>query len=295
MSTVSSRSTLLLVAALMALSGPGLSACVSHLQPTAPSAAAPLTQLPADIEVPPSTVQLVVPLDFDELNRLLDEALPQDVAGLRNIRVASGVLGSFSLQRAGQATLLANEGRLQIILPLHLDVEATWSTTVFGQSFGHTEHASTDFVIAVDTRLSADEEWNATTESTLDYRIASTDIGIGPIRLDLRELLDAQLRPHLGALRERVDQELGEALDLRGRMERLWPRVVEPMRVLEDPALFIRLVPSQVQWVRPRMVDGRFTFGLGVTTQVRSYMGAAPDVGGRAASAAAPRGRGPRQ
>ena len=48
-----------------------LSACVSQLYPVPPAAAAPLTQMPADIPVEASTVQLVVPVDFQELNRSL--------------------------------------------------------------------------------------------------------------------------------------------------------------------------------------------------------------------------------
>lgn len=253
-----------------------LSACVSQIYPVPPTAASALTQMPADIEVPASTVQLVVPLDFNELNRLLNESLPTEIAALRNITIASGLTGSFRLARAGNSILLANQGRLQVILPITLDVEATVSTQVMGFPIGHTERATTSFAIRIDTRISADEAWQATSESTIDYQITNANVGIGPARFDVRRLLDGQLRPYVTALRDVIDERLGAAIDLRGRMERLWPRVLQPIQVMDDPALYVQLEPVEVQWVRPRLEPGRFTFGLGVSARVRSYLGAPP-------------------
>ncbi len=252
-------------------------ACVSQLAPVAPTAAMPLTQMPAEMEVEPSTVQLIVPLDFNELNRLLNESLPQEFAALQNISMGSGLTASFRLARAGNLTLLATQGRMQVILPLALNIEATWSTRVFGYPVGHTERASVQFVLAVDTRLSANESWQATSESTVDFQIAQSDVGIGPVRFDVRRLLDNQLRPYITALRDVIDQQLGESIDLRGRMQRLWPRMLQPIAVMDDPALYMQLEPVEVQWVRPRMEAGRFTFGLGVAARVRTYMGAPPE------------------
>ena len=133
----------LVVLLALALVWAPLSACVSQIYPVPPTAASALTQMPADMEVPASTVQLVVPLDFNELNRLLNESLPTEIAALRNITIASGVTGSFRLARAGNSILLANQGRLQVILPITLDIEATVSTQVMGFPIGHTERAST--------------------------------------------------------------------------------------------------------------------------------------------------------
>ena len=253
-------------------------ACVRELTPTTPPPAPALTQLPETLDVPMSTVQLLVPVAFEDLNRIIDESIPSEVASLSNIRIANGVTGSFSLSRAGSTTLLANNGRLQIIMPLRLDISGTWSTTVFGQTIGHTERASTSFVVAVDSRIAANESWEATTQSEVDFQIAETDVGIGPLRFDVRELLSDELRPYLEVLRDAIDTEMSEALDLRGRMERIWPNVLAPIEVSDDPALFIQLEPEEVQWVRPTMVDGQFTFGLGVSARVRSYLGASPTV-----------------
>ncbi|MCA9534813.1 MAG: DUF4403 family protein [Myxococcales bacterium] len=255
-----------------------LSACVSQLYPVPPAAAAPLTQMPADIPVEASTVQLVVPVDFQELNRLMNESLPTEIAALRNITIASGLTGSFRLARTGNAVLLATQGRLQIILPFTLDIEATYATRVLGFPVGHTERASTSFAIRIDTRLAANDAWEATSESTVDYQIANAEMGIGPARFDVRRLLDGQLRPYVNSLRDIIDQRLGSALDLRGRMERLWPRVLQPIQVMEDPSLYIQLEPVEVQWVRPRMDSGAFMFGLGIAARVRSYMGAPPEL-----------------
>jgi hypothetical protein len=266
----------LVVLLALALVWAPLSACVSQIYPVPPTAASALTQMPADIEVPASTVQLVVPLDFNELNRLLNESLPTEIAALRNITIASGVTGSFRLARAGNSILLANQGRLQVILPITLDIEATVATQVMGFPIGHTERASTSFAIRIDTRISADEAWQATSESTIDYQITNANVGIGPARFDVRRLLDGQLRPYITALRDVIDDRLGAAIDLRGRMERLWPRVLQPIQVMDDPALYVQLEPVEVQWVRPRLEPGRFTFGLGVSARVRSYLGAPP-------------------
>lgn len=266
----------LVMALALALLWAPLSACVSQLYPVPPTAASALTQMPADIEVPTSTIQLVVPLDFNELNRLLNESLPVEVAALRNIPITSGVTGSFRLARAGNSTLLAVQGRLQVIVPLTLDVEGTVATQVMGFPMGHTERASTSFAIRVDTRISADESWQATSESTVDYQIANANVGVGPLRFDVRRLLDNQLRPYVTALRDAIDARLGTAIDLRGRMERLWPRVLQPIQVMDDPALYVQLEPVEVQWVRPRLEPGRFTFGLGVAARVRTYMGSPP-------------------
>jgi hypothetical protein len=80
----------------------------------------------------------------------------------------------------------------------------------------------------------------------------------------------------VNVLRDAVDEQLGEAIDLRGRMERLWPRVLQPISVMDNPPLYVQLEPVEVQWVRPRLEPGRFTFGLGVSARVRSYLGAPP-------------------
>jgi hypothetical protein len=232
--------------------------------------------MPADIEVEASTVQLVVPVDFADLNRMLNESLPTELAALRNITIATGLTGSFRLARTGNVVLLATQGRLQIIMPFTLDMEATYSTRVLGFPVGHTERATSSFAIRVDTQLSADESWEAASESTIDYQIANAEMGVGPARFDIRRMLDGQLRPYVNSLRDIVDERLGAALDLRGRMERLWPRVLQPIQVMDDPALYIQLEPVEVQWVRPRMDSGSFMFGLGVAARVRSYMGSPP-------------------
>ncbi|MCA9575872.1 MAG: DUF4403 family protein [Polyangiales bacterium] len=264
-----------LVLVLLLLWAP-LSACVSQLYPVPPAGASPLTQMPAEVDVETSTVQLVVPVDFQELNRLLSESLPTEIAALRNITIASGLTGSFRLARSGNSILLATQGRLQVIIPLTLDIEATVSTRVLGFPVGHTERATTSFAIRIDTALTANESWEAQSESTIDYQIANADVGIGPARFDVRRLLDGQLRPYVNSLRDILDERLGAALDLRGRMQRLWPRVLQPIQVLDSPAVYMQLQPVEVQWVRPRMDSGSFMFGLGVAARVRTYMGSPP-------------------
>lgn len=255
--------------------------CVSTLAPTAPQAATPLHEITQELDIgefESSYVALVVPVDFNQLNTLINENVPRDFATLNNIQFGNGLSASVTLGRNADVQLLALEGRLQVIVPLRLDIAATWSTRIFGRTVGHTENITVAAAVRIDTQLNTDNEWNATSESNVDFTIGTANVGIGPARVNLRELLDAQLRPYVGQISELVDQTIGESLNLRGRMEQLWPRLLRPIQLSEDPSLWIRLEPQEVQWVRPQLTGSAFTFGIGVRTRVRSYLGNPPSV-----------------
>lgn len=125
--------------------------------------------------------------------------------------------------------------------------------------------------------LDVDPDWQLVPDVAIEYAWDErSTFTIPGLPIDFSPLVSAALDPALRELERTIATQLPQRVPLRAEMEQLWVRLHEPVRLSENPEIWLQPDPISVSMPPPTGVGDAYVLLLGIDARLRVVHGPRP-------------------
>ncbi len=224
------------------------------------------TPAPRPPPMPASTLAATLVIPADEIARELNEKTESHIADIRNqpvdCAIAQCVL-NLEAVRKGPITVVAADDRLTLTVPLAVNAQMP----VKGSFFKTTANGTASGTATATTMLSLGPDWRVRSQTTGVITLSEGQLQVGPLKLSIADLWNRNAERLSAFLFKSLDKHIASGVKIRPQAERLWSRVIRPLRVGKSPPAWLVLAPERIRVAQPQMRNNTITVGLGVVVR----------------------------
>ena len=231
-----------------------------------------------------TTLFLPIPIDVSAIRDAAENALGERVAKWRAFiediacdkrkgpwTECIGAVVSTEIVRAGAVNIVAEGGRLLLVIPLKYDIAAKghgWASYLSDQKAGRVDvripiEASIGAGYRLDARITGEPIWSEKAISVLKGKIALGQSG------------DAKLKADLKAAADPIRKALADQ-PLKASVERAWRSLHTPLVLMRGPDLWLRGEPLRVLGGGFDVENGSIVYRIGIGARATVLQGERP-------------------
>lgn len=236
---------------------------------TETSAPPPALSAPPQTPPPPvSSIAVTLNVPLSDLNRVLNEKTPRQLADLKNQKLKCGIgdcLTTLDAARTGPIVVGARNGALAVSVPFQLNADMALPGAL---SSVHTGINASGQLNAV-TAMSLGPDWSIKPNTGGAVQFQNGRFKLGMVNGDFSTIwnLNPELlsKPLLSAL----DKQMAPTLTLKEPVAKLWAGVFTPVRLDTKPVSWLVLQPERIRVGMPNVANNALNAGLGVDVRAR--------------------------
>ncbi|GAA0542450.1 hypothetical protein FHS83_000265 [Rhizomicrobium palustre] len=248
-------------AALLVLAG-----CGGVSETSAPPPA--LTPPPAQPLPPVSSVSATLSIPLSDLQRLVNEKVPQRFADIQNQKlkcVIGSCTTSLSASRTGPITFTNRNGALAISVPFAVSANIALPGLLSVVNAGVNTAGQLNAVTAV----SLGPDWSIRPNTSGSVQFQNGRLKTGPLDTDFATLWNANAELLSRPLLSQIEAQMAPALAQQKTVAQIWAGVFTPIKLNTKPTTWLVLQPERIRVGTPRVQNDTLTMGLGVDVRAR--------------------------
>jgi hypothetical protein len=228
----------------------------------------------------PSIINVPIEIRTRALEQMLNEQLPELLFESDTITLGSMKNVKVKVWKGDSIRLSLTGDELQYWVPVKIWMQFSFSVGALGLS--HTEYQEVEAGIALKfrSRIFIKNNWKVVTMTKSDGYEWTTDpvIKVRFITIPVKPLADFILSRQHEKFGELVDKGVNSTLDIKKLLHSTWMLLQEPIRLAEEPSLWLRLTPKTVAMTQLEG-DGRMICSsVGITSVAETFFGEQPEV-----------------
>lgn len=213
-----------------------------------------------------SYLNIPVEIKAEELAKILDQMIPVDL--YKGATMTAGL--SVTIKRKGAITVTASDDFINFRVP----------TVVTGNYF-LVSSPEIPLNLSFKTKISITSDWryNAETHFTGLYNLVYEEIGIGPLSLKPRSLVENALSPIQRMISNMVNNKLNDKISLKAQVEKAWQNVFNPISIDKNMSAWLKITPQEVMIFPIKAQNNLIQFSMGFKTYADVIVGPKPETG----------------
>lgn len=214
-----------------------LSWAKANAEPPSPGA---LLQEPPELEVSSIVAPVMIPLS--EIERIVDEKIPEVLVEARNKLIKGRIAADFKVVRRGRLELKEERGLLVASMPVQVAARIFWRwreerRSRRGKEATQSAQAIAEIKMRVEIKPSISKDWKAKTTSKVSYQWASAPVlYIGPFQFNIQQIADRELTERLPKISAEIDACIERKDPLRARVVAIWNELHAPIQLTDSPS-----------------------------------------------------------
>jgi hypothetical protein len=221
-----------------------------------------------------SRIATPVTIPLEQLRQLADQRLSSEIYR-ENSEIAPGITLDVVITRRNE--------------PVEMDMVGGWlmsrvPITVAGtpnirlgplRLSGGAVGFEADLDVELRTRPRINPDWSINPETTADIDVGRVDLTVAGRTVDATAIVSEILDRNVDRITEPLDDYL-RSLDVRSMMEPIWLQFGEPIRVNDDPSVWLRIRPQRFSFSAPDVQADNIRFEIGMDAYLDSVVGERP-------------------
>jgi hypothetical protein len=234
----------------------------------------------------PSHISASLEFNLRDVAQVLDRAIPHRLANFSDRRIGCvhrHVLGlvvnadctiSGWVERTSGLSLAADGGKIVGSLPLRGSVVGQGASGITRAIRGHAEGR---MVVYGEARPQLRSDWSLALNFSDDFRWTERPIlHVLGLEIDMTQRVEPRIREELARVNA-VAQEKARALDLRGKAAIAWRHAFDPIKLVDEPPLWLQMKPETIDFAGVHGSNGKAMEGtLEITGTAATIIGHEP-------------------
>jgi hypothetical protein len=239
----------------------GVNAGVKPLTAERPRDEAFRTELHKELSSLNITVETTAKDLSDTLNRLTPKSLYKGSTATRGL--------SADILRNGPIVVNAADNYLYLSIP----ISVTLSYSMF-----EAPAIATRLSFRLNPRVTTDWKVNADVQYTGLSDLMAEKIGIGPLTLKPRSIVEGVIQPLQKPLADLINQKLNEKFSLKAEVAKVWNSAQKPILLDKNYSAWLTMTPREVMLYPLSARDNRVQVSVGLQSYAEVVVGPAPPV-----------------
>lgn len=187
-----------------------------------------------------SSIVLPTTVSIETLRAALNDATPDPVYEATGQQLAASVVADVTVRRNGDISVAAQGEALRFTVPVRVKADAYRQKSGGGRGVSLGEgRAKLDLIL--DMTFALDDRWSLIADAAVQYRwTRRPTMSIGPVTVDVKDALDAELRKQIPALEAELVRQLKESSAVRSQVRKVWQMLSAPRTLSRDPEVSVR-------------------------------------------------------
>jgi len=225
----------------------------------------------------PSTINVPVSFNVKQLENRINQELNGVIYKDDNIEDDNY---KMTITKNGQITVTADNDKVSFNVPLHIWVMGRWQLDVcsFCPKLSKTQTAEFDIVVTSQSTIALTEDWKIKTQTIGDYTWGNQKptLDIGPVKIPISSVIDIALKPQMGKLSARFDQELQNRVNIKDYIQKAWIAAQQPILVDKDYQTWLIVTPTEVSATPLKAKAGQLNLTVGIKAIIQTISGGMP-------------------
>lgn len=207
----------------------------------------------SDVALKPPVSTINVPVGFDV--KMLEKIFNKEYQGLIYSDTSYSDNSNDGLKlkayKSDSITFTIEGNQLSYRVPLYVVIQKRFELGAFGFALSEVKEASANVALKFRTRLTLNKDWTISSYTVAEgYEwITAPVLKLGPVSLPLPVISDMLLESNLGTISREIDRSIRLAFNLEILANEAWKGIQKPLRISEDPPLWVRISPLDVSAV----------------------------------------------
>lgn len=251
--------------------------CRTTLQPEKPME----SYLPWNKEPESSFIQFPLQLDLQVIENLANKNL-QGVL-YENPALKAGEESSIALKvsKTGRIKLGMEGNTLAWEIPMKIEATTRFRIGIGSLGFTDTRDLKGEITLRYKTALEISPDWSLKTKTSpagyqwIEEPSVSSSGKVMPVTL----LANIILNNTQGLLTQQLDELFQQNLTLKPQAQQMWLKLQEPMKVWDEPDIWLKLTPEEVYATQPSASQGILQWKAALKAKIEAQVGSMPDPG----------------
>ncbi len=234
----------------------------------------------AALNPPVSTINIPIELDVKKLEKLFNKEFTGVIYSDTSFTDNDHDNLKLKAYKRENITFTIENGLLSYRVPLLVEITKKFNLTAFGLSVSDTKDATASIALNFKTKLTVNRDWSIssyTTSGGYEWITAPT-LRLGAMSVPLPVISDVLLESNLGTITQEIDAAIRESLDLRSLASAAWKEIQNPLRVSQDPPLWLRVQPRDAAAIPLQASQEGFRETVGIHIVAELYYGTPPEI-----------------
>ncbi len=225
-----------------------------------------------------SFIQIPVNLQVSTLENFTNKSLN----GLlyENPAIKTGDESSIALKvwKTGSIQLAMEGNTLDWELPLKIQAITRMRIGIGSLGFTDTRELNGEISLKFKTSLEIMPDWGIKTQSTaVGFKwIKEPSLTAGGRQLPITLLANIILNNTQSSLARSLDESIQQSLDLRRQAEEMWQKIQEPVKIYEQPQVWLLIKPEEVYATQPTATKGTLQWKAALKARIEASVGTQP-------------------
>ncbi len=163
-------------------------------------------------------------------------------------------------------------------IPLKVWMKAGYNVRKLGISFSDMREFNAEILLRFKTRLQPDAGWNFRTITEIrDYEwIKAPTMKLMGFDLPVTTLADYLVKSGIESMGSRVDEAIAQSLNIRRNMEESWRLIQQPVKLSDNPSVWLSIQPMQMFLELPVATDNKLNIRAGISANIYVAVGDTP-------------------
>jgi hypothetical protein len=227
----------------------------------------------------PSVINVPVEIRTPALEQMINEQLPPLLFESDTITLGKFKNVKVKVWKGDSIRLSLSGDELSYKVPVKIWMQFSFSVGALGVS--HTEYQEFEAEVALKfrSRLFIKNNWRVVTmtESEGYEWLSNPAIKVRFVKIPIKPLADFILSRQKDNFGDMIDKGVSSMLDIKKLLHPLWMQIQKPIRLAENPELWLRLTPRSVAMTQ-LAGDGRMiSSSVGITSVAETFFGDEPE------------------
>ncbi|MGC8864260.1 MAG: DUF4403 family protein [Bacteroidales bacterium] len=251
--------------------------CRTTLQPEKPME----SYLPWNKEPESSFIQFPLQLDLNTIEALVNKNL-QGVL-YENPALKTGEESSIGLKvsRTGRIRLGMDGNTLTWEIPLRIEATTRLRIGIGSLGFTDTRQMKGEIALRFNTAVEISPDWSLKTKtSPAGYKwIEEPSVTASGKMMPVTLLANIILNNTQSLLTQRLDELFQQNLALEPQAELMWLKLQDPMKVWDEPEIWLKLTPEEIYATQPSAKQGTLQWKAALKAKIEAQIGSMPSSG----------------
>ena len=229
-------------------------------------------------EFTPSLINADCHLAVDQILRLANKKIPQQLFQKSDIDMKMGTRMDLIIQRIGKIKMTGQGNFIHTTIPIKATGNVKWQKSIGITTLKHDFDITASVEILLKTSFRFDENWRLIPKTKSDYRWSQRPVIplVAGIKIDLGDEAEKEIEKQLKILTPKLDKMISDLVDLPEMIEPVWFKIGMSVPIQKNPPIWLRANPTLVA-VSPITIDAdTIRFQLGIKSVIESFLGNQP-------------------
>lgn len=250
------------------------SGCRTMLEPEKPAE----SYLAWNKEPEASFIQIPVNLEISALENLTNKSLNELLYDNPSIKAGDESSVALKVWKAGRIRLAMEGHTLEWEIPLKIQAITRMRIGIGSLGFTDTRELNGEISLKFKTSLEITPDWGIKTQSSaVGFKwIKEPSLTTGGRQLPVTLLANIILNNTQSSLARSLDESIQQNLDLRSQAEKMWQKIQEPVKIYEQPQVWLLMKPEEVYATQPSSAKGTLQWKAALKAQIEASVGTQP-------------------